>query len=278
MGHREEGERAEDCADPNLWLEFRTFDDGLTPVRGTAAATDGPSFPQFGRLPAELRLKIWTCLVQPRVVVVCCLQKGREVERRRRELRRRTRGAGTPVLLHVNREARDVGLRHYELTFGWSVSRIVTDTPASRPPRVYFNYALDALYLTGELEAIDDNGFNLPMVYFLRRDDTLRVRHVACAFAELGYPAHDADQVAGCLWHVVDRFKGVGRLLLTVAEDDESRMKGCLLRGGADNVMQKIWNGWMAGTTVTNSTMANKQMLLVKEDDLVEFVASHLGG
>lgn len=273
MGDHEEA--TQDCSDPKLWLEFRTFDDGLS--AHAHATPPFTTFPQFAQLPTELRLKIWSCLVQPRVVVVCCLQKGRQVEQRRQELRRRTRGAGTPVLLHVNRESRYVGLRHYEATFSWKISSIVTDTPASRPAQVYFNFALDALYLTGELEAFDTNGFNLPMVYFLRREDTRRVRHVACAFAELGYPEQESDQVFGCLWHVVDRFKGVGRLLLTVGEADEEQMKGCLLRS-TDNVMQKIWNGWMAGTTVTNSTMANKQMLLVKEDDLAEFVASHPGG
>ncbi|KAI9158391.1 Efflux pump FUS6 [Paramyrothecium foliicola] len=277
MNNRE-AQHQDESPEPKLWLEFRTFDDGLSAQSATAKHTPSPAtFPQFGQLPTELRLKIWAHLVQPRVIVVCCLQKDREVERRRHELARRTRGAGVPTLLHVNHEARCVGLRHYELTFSWKISKIVTDTPVSRPAQVYFNFALDALYLTGELEAFDSNGFNLPMVYFLRREDTQRVRHIACAFVELGYPEQESDQVYSCLWHVVDRFKGVDRLLLTVDDSDEEQMRGCLLRT-TDNVIQKIWNGWRLGTTVTNSTMANKQMLLVKEDDLAEFVASHQGG
>jgi hypothetical protein len=144
---------------------------------------------------------------------------------------------------------------------------------------VWFNFALDALYLTGELEAYDSYGFNSPMVYFLRRDDARRVRHVASPFRELHYPYQESDQIFGCLWHVVDRFHAAPRLLLTVNAADEQRwcaeeFAGCMaLR--PNNIIQKIWNGWICGSTVTGSTLANKQMLLVREEDLAEFIASH---
>jgi hypothetical protein len=276
-----------DCEDeqspnPKFWLEFRTFDDGQSPC----SAGDGPdadadatvltthSFPQFSKLPTELRLKIWACLVQPRTVVVCCLQRDAQLVQKREELRNRTHGAGVPALLQVNREARDVGLRHYELSFGWRISKLLSDTPVSRPPRVWFNFALDGLYLTGELEAYDSYGFNSPMVYFLRREDTARVRHVACAFAELGYPRQESDQVFGCLWHVADRFPLPARLLLAVTARDEEDMRGCLgVLLGPDNVMEKIWRGWMGGTTVTSSRMVDKHMVLVREQDLAKVVS-----
>lgn len=272
----------EQSPNPQFWLSFRTFDDGVSgPLSPTAspapapAPTSSTSFPQFARLPPEIRWRIWECLVQPRIVVACCLQRDDILDSRRRELDgRTTSGPAVPVLLHINRETRDIALRHYELTFSWRISKLLCDTPVSRPARVWFNFALDALFLTGELEAFNAYGFNLPMVYFLRREDTYRVRHIACDFKKIGYPDQESDQVFGCLWHVVDRFPGVDRLLLTVAEGDEEVIGGSMTLGSPDNVMQKIWRGWISGTTVTSSSMADKQMLLVREDGLAEFIAT----
>ncbi|CAM1504151.1 Fc.00g017420.m01.CDS01 [Cosmosporella sp. VM-42] len=263
----------EQSPNPRFWLEFRTFDDGLSTPSGSPkpALT---AFPKFGLLPTELRLKIWSCLIQPRIIVACCLQCDERLPQRRAELAARTRGGAIPVLLHINRESRYLALQHYELSFSWRISKLLSDTPISRPARVWFNFALDAMYLTGELEAYDSYGFNSPMVYFMRREDTRRVKHIACAFSELGYPQQESDQIFGCLWHVVDGFHGVERLLLTVSDKDEEDVRGSLLLS-TDNVMQKIWTGWMCGTTVTSSRMADKQMLLVREDGLVEFIASH---
>lgn len=265
----------EQSPNPKFWLEFRTFDDGLHPVTGTTQAPPFDEFPQFALLPAELRLKIWECMIQPRIIVASCLQRDERLAERRQELRDRTtsRDAGPPVLLRVNRETRDLALRYYERAFSWRISKMLSDTPVSRPAHVWFNFALDALYLTGELEAFDEYGFNSPMVYFLTREDTRRVRHVACAFAELGYPRLESDQIFVCLAHVADRFSGVQRLLLTVSERDEAEMRGCVMLS-TDNVMQKIWSGWMGGTTVTSSGMADKQMLLVREENLAEVIAS----
>lgn len=275
----------EQSPNPKFWLSFRTFDDGFrnphSPTLSAAPPPPSPSpapatFPQFARLPPEIRWKIWGNLIRPRIVVACCLQRDDTLDSRRRELDgRTTQGPGAaPVLLHVNRESRHLALRHYELTFSWRISKLLSDTPVSRPARVWFNFALDALFLTGELEAFDSYGFNTPMVYFLRREDTYRVRHVACDFKKVGYPDQESDQVFGCLWHVVDRFPGVDRLLLTVAEGDEEVIGGAMALGSPNNVMQKIWSGWMAGTTVTSSKMADKQMLLVREDGLAEFIAA----
>lgn len=270
----------EQSSNPRYWLEFRTFDDGMTgPLSTTSSPKAKPEpglFPQFARLPPEIRWRVWESLVQPRIVVACCLQQGDTLEDRKKELQgRTTRGSAVPVLLHVNRETRKLARKHYELTFGWRISKRSSDTPVSRPARVWFNFQLDALFLTGDLEAYDSYGVNAPIVYFLQLDDTKRVRHVACAFKELGYPARESAQISGCLWHVVDRFPGVDRLLLTVAEGDEQIIGDSVTLGNPDNVVQKIWNGWMYGTTVTSSRMADKQMLLVREDGLAEFIASH---
>lgn len=267
----------EQSPNPRFWLEFRTFDDGMTcPLSGASPIAAEPvSFPQFSRLPPEIRFQIWNYMVQPRIVVASCLQQAESLSERRKELHARASGSAVPALLQVNHETRELALKHYELTFSWRISKLLSDTPVSRPARVWFNFELDALFLTGELEAYDTYGFNSPMVYFLRREDTRRVRHIACAFRELGYPDQESDQIFGCLWHVVDRFPGVDRLLLTVGEGDEEAIGSSVTLGSTDNMMQKIWNGWMCGTTVTSSKMADKQMLLVREDGLAEFIASH---
>jgi hypothetical protein len=276
-----------------FWLEFALFDDGLD-ARNAASLVHPTlsAFSRFSELPPELRLKIWSYLIQPRVLMACCFERSpttlpaRRAELDARSQHRRAREAAggrghasppsppVPVLLHVNQETRALALEHYELTFGWKISALLSDTPVERPPRVWFNFALDALYLTGEPEAYDSYGFNSPMVYFLRREDARRVRHIACPFRELHYPEQESDQIFGCLWHVVDRFYSVERLLLTVGPGDEEAIGGCTLLS-PDNVIQKIWNGWICGTTVTTSSLANKQILMVREEDLPEFVASH---
>jgi hypothetical protein len=269
----------EQSPNPRFWLEFRTFDDGMArPLSATSPIADNKpvSFPQFSRLPPEIRCQIWEFLIQPRIIVASCLQQDESLSERRKELRARTTsGSAVPALLQVNQETREIALKHYELTFSWRISKLLSDTPVSKPARVWFNFKLDALFLTGELEAYDTYGFNSPMVYFLRREDTFRVRHIACAFRELGYPDQESDQIFGCLWHVVDRFPGVDRLLLTVRQGDEEAIGNSVTLGSTDNMMQKIWNGWMCGTTVTNSKMADKQMLLVREESLADFIASH---
>jgi hypothetical protein len=262
-------------------------------------------FHQFAKLPPELRLKVWECLIQPRIVIVCCLQNDRTAENttgeklaaRRAELdARTTRGNMVPSVLHVNSESRALGLKHYELAFGWRIKGSLRGTPTSSPPRTYFNFAQDALFLTGDLEAYDSYGFNAPMVYYLRKEDTERVKHVACPFRELGYPQQDSDLIWGCLWHIVDRFKASARLLLTVGEGDEERLgyagqaglglttgietPGLATAGGegmagqiqTQHALQNIWRAWLGGSTATNSMMADKQMLLVSQGELMNFV------
>lgn len=293
----------ESSDEPKFWIEFRTFDDGM---HTAAQDEEVASFPQFARLPTELRLKIWEYLVQPRIVVACCLERDSRLPERRAQLRKRTVGGSTtgygedvdggitngscsPVLLRINREARSVGLRFYELTFSWRISKLLSDTPISQPARVWFNFALDGLYLTGELEAFDAYGFNSPMVYFLRPEDTRRVRHVACAFAELGYPQLESDQIFGCLWHVADRFRAAERLLVALSPGEEE-VAHCKFGGASsesekqvakltyeDNIMQKIWEGWMGGVGSVKderSQLVDKKMVLVREESLAEVIGS----
>ncbi|KAK1727262.1 uncharacterized protein BDZ83DRAFT_695253 [Colletotrichum acutatum] len=291
-------------SDSKFWLDFSLFDDGLNAPRAASLAALS-EFHRFPDLPPEIRLKIWSYLIAPRVVTACCFERDARLPVRREAFANRSLAAPydplsfsysssssysptntasesskrvfnptCPLILLISRESRALGLKHYELAFGWRISALLSDTPIARPPRVWFNFALDALYLVGELEAYDQYGFNSPMVYFLRKEDTRRVRHVACAFEELHYPEQESDQIFGCLWHVVDRFAGAKRLMVAVTPRDEEGMKGCLMLN-PDNIMQKIWNGWILGTTVTSSSLADTQILMVREGDLADVLACH---
>lgn len=154
--------------------------------------------------------------------------------------------------------------------------------------------------LLGELEPYDSSNINAPMVYFLNRGDIRRVRHVACAFEELRLGEVESEQVFGCLFHVIDEFRNAERLIITSTDEDLERyqtMRG--VGGGAaaaaalagrgmlgaraldsgfgqrENVVQKIWWGWINGTSVVTSHLRDKQILMVKEDGLAEFIAEH---
>ncbi|KAI1471390.1 uncharacterized protein F4812DRAFT_413870 [Daldinia caldariorum] len=166
-------------------------------------------------------------------------------------------------------------------------------------PRVWFDYARDALYLVGELEPCDTYGFNSPMAYFLRREETRRVRRLAVAFGALRYGEAGSQHIFGALFHVVDRFSRLqgGKVLVAVVPRDEFTHllvggEGPLVRperngavgvgagagageqrrGGQEeeeNVVQRIWRDWYRGT----SALANTQFELVREIDLPEHVA-----
>ncbi|KAL7624343.1 hypothetical protein AAE478_005905 [Parahypoxylon ruwenzoriense] len=243
-----------------------------------------------------------------------------------------------PVLLLVNRETRALALSHYEPAFSWKVPHVLlhnsipspppppppslsrpacthssslspslptTTTSSWSQPRVWFNYALDAVYLRGELEPCDSYGFNSPTAYFLRREEARRVRRLAVAFASLRYGGAGSQHIFGALFHVVDRFARVGaeagRVLVAVSPRDEWTNylmggEGPLVRGdlptcssaGAGteaegaagqarkeekvNIVQKIWRDWYRGSIV-QSSLANVQFELVREDQLARHVA-----
>ncbi|KAI0205525.1 hypothetical protein F4808DRAFT_455751 [Astrocystis sublimbata] len=94
----------------------------------------------------------------------------------------------------------------------------------SSPPRTWFNFALDAVYLLGELEPCDSFGFNSPMTYFIPSQTARRVRKAAVSFGALRYGETGGQQIFGSLFHVVDRFPpevGDGEVLVCVTERDE---------------------------------------------------------
>jgi hypothetical protein len=86
-----------------------------------------PSFPSFSALPTELRLKIWNYAsrVQRVIELQYCI-----VDRKFFTFQH------VPALLHTNREAREIALMHYHLSFG-------TD---KNDPSTYFNNRDDIIY------------------------------------------------------------------------------------------------------------------------------------
>lgn len=276
--HRDEEEDQK-----SFWLEFQVCSDGLNSPLSLASPSPPSSatFTLFPDLPLELRLKVWESLLLPRIVIAACFDAADEAPKRA-QLARRANLPPVPVLLHVCHETRQVALKHYELAFSWRIPGMLA-RPRSSPPRVWFDFSCDTLLLLGELEPYDSSNINAPMVYFLNRTDARRVRHVACAFEELRLGEVETEQIFGSLFHVVDGFPGAERLLITSTDDDLSRQKA--VRGGMpldfglgskENIVQKIWWGWVNGTSIVTSHLRDKQILMVKEDGLADFVAEHI--
>lgn len=281
------GRRDEEEDQKTFWLEFQVCHDGLTPSGPSTPSSSSPpppraSFTLFPSLPFELRHKVWEHLLQPRIVIAACLDAD-DAARKRAQLARRPRLPATPVLLHVCGETRRLALRRYgRPSFAWRVPGMVA-RPLSRPARVWFDFDRDALLLLGDLEPYDSSNVNAPMAYFLDRGDARRVRHVACAFEELRLGEVESEQVFGTLFHVVDGFPGAERLVITSTDEDVARQREA--RGGMpldfglgrrENVVQKIWWGWVNGTSVVTSQLRDKQILMVREDGLADFVSEHI--
>lgn len=145
---------------------------------------------------------------------------------------------------------------------------------------MWFNFQRDTLLLLGELEPYDGSNVNAPMVYFLDKADARRVVHVAVAFEELRLGQVESEVIFGTLFHVLDAFAGVERLVITSTEKDLEWQR--LVRGGMpldlglgrrDNLVAKIWEGWIHGMSICTSRLKDKQILMVREDGLADFVA-----
>ncbi|KAK5660970.1 hypothetical protein OQA88_12345 [Cercophora sp. LCS_1] len=234
------------------------------------------TFHLFPFLPPELRLEIWSCLLQPRIVLAALLDSRTSSTKSQSLFSNRPSLPRIPILLHINRETRALALRHYELTFAWKLPpRLASPEagalPSSGPARVWFNFGKDGLLLMGELEPFDQYGFNSPMVYFLRKEDTARVRHVGVAYEELRMGDYESEQVFGALFHVVDRFPSAERLLVTTTERDVET-RGVVLPA-RENVVQKVWRAWISGSSIVTSSLAKKEILLIAEDGMAGFIS-----
>ncbi|KAK8039740.1 hypothetical protein PG993_008151 [Apiospora rasikravindrae] len=217
-------------------LHFRVLSDGSTaaasPTKGDDNQCSSPSFTLFSSLPPELRLKIWDLAASvPRIILASCLHDGLGPEAEdaqdatdQHHLNQLTsRRAGHFIPPSAARQPRvpDPGPREALLASlqlegapvlgggpgpGGAASSSDDEPPDWTEPHVYFNFERDALYLVGELEPYDDVGLATPMIYFLRKEDTARVRCAALAFSALKYGETGPQQIFGTLFHVVDRF------------------------------------------------------------------------
>jgi hypothetical protein len=212
-------------------IKFHVHSDGL----GGAEESSNKVFHKFRDLPPELRLKIWECLLAPRIIAISCIDSDEPQDESSLNIQDRQESPPlVPVLLHVNHESRTLALAHYELAFGWKVPLVLSATDHASAlllssstrwsdPHVYFSFAHDSLLLLGELELYDAVSVqHSPMTYFLRKEEAARVRSVAVAFRALGYGESGPQQIFGSLFHVVDRFRPKdGRVLVCVTPADE---------------------------------------------------------
>jgi hypothetical protein len=101
-------------------------------------ANSQEGFPQFPRLPQELRLKIWDVVTdEPRAVAIRLIYDMNGIP---------TRGfrspTPVPAALHVCMESRETALKKYELSFSGHSAYYSLDYPA----RIWFNFEKDMVY------------------------------------------------------------------------------------------------------------------------------------
>jgi 2EXR family len=94
-----------------------------------------PTVNSFQKLPAELRIAIWTLLIQPRVVPIT--ESNGQVYST----------CPVPAILHICHESRQIGLKVYETSIGLVYANL-TDCFGReyKEPLIYFNPKLDILY------------------------------------------------------------------------------------------------------------------------------------
>ncbi|KAK4190236.1 hypothetical protein QBC35DRAFT_96560 [Podospora australis] len=262
-----------------IWLDFQVISDELE-GDGDTWRPKLKEFKRFSELPFELRAKVWRAAIMPRTIMVTCFDRHTK-DHKRAEAALRPRRHWIPKVFQICHESREVALKTYERTFAWKVPPRLSGPetsvlPISDEAQVLFNFEQDALLLLGELEPYDQYGFSSPMVYFLRKEDTARVRHIACAFEGLQLSLYESDQVFGTLFHIIDRFPLASRLLVTTTDRDAETRK--LKLPTTDNVLQKLWRAFLNGTTCANVTLASKQILMIKEDELTNFIAYNFAG
>ncbi|KAH8815430.1 hypothetical protein F5884DRAFT_178154 [Xylogone sp. PMI_703] len=103
-------------------------------------SSDTPTFHLFSSLAPEIRIKIWAYVASvPRVIR---LQYRMSSQKREKDGRTISNFVGwhspdpVPAILSVSREARQEGLKHYQLAFG---------TMKFHAPKTYFNFEVDTL-------------------------------------------------------------------------------------------------------------------------------------
>jgi hypothetical protein len=239
-----------------------------------AAADNGNNnntFTCFTALPPELRLQIWEYLIQPRIVLVAYIDP-RNDDLGHAQLWRHPYKPATPALLHVNHESRALALQHYEQAFSW-----MSPADSTRPtePHAWFNFGLDALWFHGGLDVHGLHDHVTPMVSGFASDDARRVRHVAITLRALRRTRHPPDQEHGMLYSISQTFSSAQRLLITTWQQDAATLGPLPPLAAANGMLLNLWAKFVGGTTCVTSELQGKQILMLREYDLAEFIAQH---
>lgn len=127
-----------------------TSTNSFAPLPGSASRTALMAFTCFVKLPPELRVMIWE-VVANRNVDIRARGDDPEEDLCTAEVPPLKFWTTQPVpgVLHANQEARQVGLKFYELSFG--AQRFPGDVLFSGQPRIYCNFAADRICLMEEL-------------------------------------------------------------------------------------------------------------------------------
>jgi hypothetical protein len=118
----------------------------------TVTATTRDNFPQFSKLPTEIRLQIWKeAMPGPRVVEVYLIEDQSQYDGKTYYVADPASRTPAPTILHINHESRREGLKIYSRIF--SRSRL---PPGQGRKPIYFDPANDIPYLshfvTGSLD------------------------------------------------------------------------------------------------------------------------------
>jgi hypothetical protein len=142
-------------------------------------------FSFFNKLPPEVRQKIWSSALNPRVVnIVYNKERGRYI----------SPNTTIPSILHATNESRLVGLKSYELCFGTE----------SYPDHIYFCLERDILFFDqwgADVRQTDISGngeLETPPWSSLRNKDRLRVHNIAIMSGYYDYAPVMERQMSLC--------------------------------------------------------------------------------
>jgi hypothetical protein len=168
-------------------------------IPGRDKAPDSVVFHPFGRLPAELRIKIWNYALKDREGAARVMWKWDDYYMGNYYRSRLASMDPPPPFLHVNKEARSIACHHYNLTFG----------TMQAGPETFFNYKQDGLFL----QTASPDQILLMTKLFLERERNL----IQILQAPLRDFVHNPEGFVDAIC----RFRGLKYLWLAVADTRE---------------------------------------------------------
>jgi hypothetical protein len=143
-------------------------------------------FPQFSRLPQEIRLKIWDIVTnEPRAVIIHS-SSGDPYGGFRSP-------TPIPAALHTCLESRELALKKYELTFSARDVRGGLDYPA----RIWFNFEQDMVYFRHPIQAVPRNFWRFQSSVVTKNIERIRFLGI------------DIQRSHGLLPHYLDAWKAL---------------------------------------------------------------------